>query len=544
MESVDQSPVVDGQFDDLEEGQEYLQMMTKTDSSQQKHMDQNSDTFDNDEDWSDENYMEMDEKFSECQGKDIIKHATSQTYQPVDKMLSKYYDKIHLDAYEHPSIPQHNIAQVRQMDKRMVQNKNRVKDKSDRATIEQVMDPRTRIILFKMLSRGVIKQINGVISTGKEANVYHATNQHGEDRALKIYKTSILTFKDRDRYVTGEFRFRRGYCKGNPRKMVATWAEKEMRNLTRLHQAGLPCPEPLMLRSHVLLMNFIGTDGWPAPLLKDASLSESKSRELYLECIHLLRRMYHDCKLVHADFSEYNILYQNGGLVIIDVSQSVEHDHPHALNFLRKDCNNVNEFFKKKGVAVMNLRELFEFVTDVDITDDNIDLYLEKAMRIVSARVNASDQEDCEEQHSMQNADLEEQIFKQVFIPRTLDEVQNFERDVDHVKDTGDDSHILYRSVTGMNAKLSTAKSAGLAANEDENSDSSDDDENSNFDESEDASEALSTNVICVRNMTKEEKKLHKLKVKEENREKRTNKVPKHVKKRKEKLAKLKRTKT
>lgn len=43
-----------------------------------------------------------------------------------------------------------------------------MKDKSDRATVEQVLDPRTRIILFKMLSRGIIKEINGVISTGKE----------------------------------------------------------------------------------------------------------------------------------------------------------------------------------------------------------------------------------------------------------------------------------------------------------------------------------------------------------------------------------------
>ncbi len=50
---------------------------------------------------------------------------------------------------------------------------------------------------------------------------------------FQVYKTSILVFKDRDKYVTGEFRFRHGYCRSNPRKMVRTWAEKEMRNLTR-----------------------------------------------------------------------------------------------------------------------------------------------------------------------------------------------------------------------------------------------------------------------------------------------------------------------
>lgn len=52
-------------------------------------------------------------------------------------------------------------------------------------------------------------------STGKEANVYHASTSEGEDRAVKIYKTSILVFKDRDKYVTGEYRFRHGYCKGD-----------------------------------------------------------------------------------------------------------------------------------------------------------------------------------------------------------------------------------------------------------------------------------------------------------------------------------------
>jgi len=50
---------------------------------------------------------------------------------------------------------------------------------------------------------------------------------------FQVYKTSILIFKDRDKYVSGEFRFRHGYCKHNPRKMVKTWAEKEMRNLIR-----------------------------------------------------------------------------------------------------------------------------------------------------------------------------------------------------------------------------------------------------------------------------------------------------------------------
>lgn len=65
-----------------------------------------------------------------------------------------------------------------------------------------------------------------------------------------------------------KFRYRRGYCKHNPRKMVATWAEKEMRNLLRMYQNGLPVPKPYALKGHVVVMDFIGKDGWPAPLLK------------------------------------------------------------------------------------------------------------------------------------------------------------------------------------------------------------------------------------------------------------------------------------
>jgi RIO kinase 1 len=54
-------------------------------------------------------------------------------------------------------------------------------------------------VLFKMLNRGIFSEIFGCVSTGKEANVYHACAPDGADLAIKVYKTSILVFKDRDR---------------------------------------------------------------------------------------------------------------------------------------------------------------------------------------------------------------------------------------------------------------------------------------------------------------------------------------------------------
>ena len=194
-----------------------------------------------------------------------------QHFQPNQKVLTKFSGRIHVGKYEGAERAQ-----------------GKVRDKADRATVEQVMDPRTRMILFKLLNRGFISEIDGCISTGKEANVYHCVGGSSQDSgsmAVKIYKTSILVFKDRDRYVSGEFRFRQGYGKKNPRKMVQTWAEKEMRNLARINNAGIPSPKPLLLKSHVLVMEFLGQDGWPAPRLKDAGLSASKARELYRQVI-------------------------------------------------------------------------------------------------------------------------------------------------------------------------------------------------------------------------------------------------------------------
>lgn len=90
----------------------------------------------------------------------------------------------------------------------------------------------------------------------------------------------IPPLRHRDKYVSGEFRFRHGYCKSNPRKMVRTWAEKELRNLRRLHDAGIACPQPILLRSHVLLMQFIGKRGWCALPRITPPLSPGRARTL------------------------------------------------------------------------------------------------------------------------------------------------------------------------------------------------------------------------------------------------------------------------
>ena len=87
-----------------------------------------------------------------------------------------------------------------------------------------------------------MKEIRGCVATGKEANVLEAVNSADELLAIKVYRTSILGFKDRERYVNGEWRFRSGVCYSNPRKMIKIWAEKEFRNLKRMSESGVCSP--------------------------------------------------------------------------------------------------------------------------------------------------------------------------------------------------------------------------------------------------------------------------------------------------------------
>lgn len=400
-------------------------------------------------------------------------------------------------------------------------------EKSDRATSEQVLDPRTRMILLQLLNRNILSEINGVISTGKEANVYHAASIPQDvdseelHRAIKVYKTSILVFKDRDKYVSGEFRFRSGYNKSSNRAMVKVWAEKEYRNLRRLHAAGIPCPEPIYLKAHVMVMSFLGNNkGWPAPRLRDVEFesddASTRWRDLYLDLIGYIRKMYQVCRLVHADLSEYNLLYHDQKVYLIDVSQSVEHDHPRSLEFLRMDVKNISDFFKRQGVDTLSERSVFGFVT-ISEGSTEMDGMRSALEKIYETR--GPEDEDMEAEK-----EVDDEVFRQQYIPQNLQQVHDIERDGDKIQQ-GDGQSLVYQSLL---AEKGTAKDP----------DQVDDDEEDEDDDSEEDSDAESGEFEDRDQKSrgkkfedKDAKKEHKKAVKEEKREKRKDKMPKHVKK-------------
>uniref|UniRef100_A0A0R3QPK4 Serine/threonine-protein kinase RIO1 n=1 Tax=Brugia timori TaxID=42155 RepID=A0A0R3QPK4_9BILA len=373
-----------------------------------------------------------------------------------------------------------------------------------------VMDKRTLLVLRRLLQRDIFDEIEGCISTGKEANVYHAVTRDGKSLAVKVYKTSILIFRDRDRYVNGEFRYRHGYCKHNPRKMITVWAEKEMRNLSRMYSAGLPVPKPVVVKQNVLVMDFIGADGWPATLLKDAELSHKFADAFYVELVGYMRKMYRDCRLVHADLSEYNIMVKEGKLYIID------HDHPRSLEFLRSDCSNITKFFRSKGVSVLSTRDLFLLVADPSIKTES---ELQESMNKRTFEIEADDT-----------------LFMNAFIAQKLEQVLYFERDqqiekaggeipnpfqmmISQVKSSGD------KSINEKNEFKNELKDQRESTRYHDSAGSSSSEEK----EQKDRKVAV---YIRNRDESPNTKKERKRLVKEEKRANRLTKIPKHIKKR------------
>lgn len=429
-------------------------------------------------------------------------------------------------------------------------------EKSDRATSEQVLDPRTRMLLLQILNRNIVSEINGVISTGKEANVYHAAtipqDVEGEapatvlHRAIKVYKTSIMVFKDREKYVAGEFRFKQGYNKSSNRAMVKVWAEKEFRNLRRIHAAGIPCPEPVYLKAHVLVMSFLGNNkGWPAPRLRDFEFEAetqdevaAKWRDVYIQLLGYMRILYQTCRLVHADLSEYNLLYHQGQLILIDVSQSVEHDHPRSLEFLRMDVKNVSDFFKRKNVHTLAERAVFGFVTAGGGSKDMQGMK-EAVEKLFELREQQSgDAEGADEREAA--AEMDDTVFRQQYIPQTLEQVYDIERDVEKLK-LGEGESLIYKDLLAQ----SGPKDSGAEGEEGESGGSTDEDGDEEGDEDDDSEGEVDENGEPVRRRKwdedarprgkrfedKDEKKAHKALVKEEKREQRATKMPKHLKK-------------
>jgi len=274
---------------------------------------------------------------------------------------------------------------ARKRDRKFNEFRERIKDADQFKVEASVFDDATYGAIYKLVQDGHIDAFGGPISTGKEANVYTAlaggseawssSEQSGDDSAeprdrqvaVKIYRINASDFKDMRGYLDGDPRFEG--IGSDKKKVVTAWVRKESSNLKRARRAGVRTPEPIAVERNVLVMEYLGTEEGRAKRLSEVHIENPDTA--YEVVTEYLRRLY-DAGLVHGDLSEYNIVFHEGQLYIIDLGQAVTVHHPNAEEFLERDCRNVANFFARQGVETTP-EELLAYVREYATPDDDED---------------------------------------------------------------------------------------------------------------------------------------------------------------------------
>ncbi len=233
----------------------------------------------------------------------------------------------------------------------------RVQVGEDKETLEEVFDGRTLTTVMHLLNRGRLRELQGAVKSGKESRIYRGIDMKGGDVAVKIYLTSSAIFRQgRLKYIRGDPRFKD--IPHDTRSLIDQWASKEFKNLQLAKEAGLAVPTPIYVEKNVLLMEFIGKNGVPAPHLREVPLQAASS--WYDKIVEMLQDLYNKARLVHGDLSEYNILVPDGYPMLIDFAQAVTIEHPEAREFLKRDIENLNNYFKGLNVRTRSFERMFK----------------------------------------------------------------------------------------------------------------------------------------------------------------------------------------
>lgn len=224
----------------------------------------------------------------------------------------------------------------------------RKKSREDWKTYGNVFDQFTLRTLHYLENQGYYEGITHSLKVGKEANIF--LGKHPEGYVIvKIYRLENCNFNKMQQYLVTDPRFPN--IRPQKRDMVFSWVLREYRNLLVARDAGCRVPTPLHYKNSVLLEEFIGDDLDPALQLKDVVFEDYEELEAcFQEMLYQMKLLYHKAKLVHADLSEFNILYYQKKPVLIDFSQSTSVDDPHADEYLRRDIKNIVRFFIKRGL--------------------------------------------------------------------------------------------------------------------------------------------------------------------------------------------------
>lgn len=205
-----------------------------------------------------------------------------------------------------------------------------------------------------LVQDGLVDEVIGSLKSGKEASVYVVVSR-GVTCCAKVYKeASKRSFKQAALYQEGRkvrnSRQARAMEKGSRygrREQEEAWQNAEVAALHRLRAAGVRVPNPFGYYDGVLLMEMVtNADGDPAPRLNDiVDMPADRARDYHARLIREIVRML--CAgIVHGDLSEYNVLVDADGPVVIDLPQAVDAaGNNSARQMLQRDVANMAAYF-------------------------------------------------------------------------------------------------------------------------------------------------------------------------------------------------------
>lgn len=204
-----------------------------------------------------------------------------------------------------------------------------------------------------LIDDGLVDEVVQRLMSGKEADVY-IVRCGKELRCAKVYKEAIKrSFKQAVQYQEGRkvrnSRRARAMTRGSKfgrKQQEETWQTAEVDALYRLVTANVRVPQPYDCLNGVLLMELITDDtGRVAPRLNDISMSAEQALEDHAEMMTYVIRML-SAGIVHGDLSEFNVLVDEYGPVIIDLPQAVDAAaNNNAQAMLERDVNNMSRYY-------------------------------------------------------------------------------------------------------------------------------------------------------------------------------------------------------
>ena len=234
-----------------------------------------------------------------------------------------------------------------------------------------------------LVEEGLIDSVERQLMSGKEATVY-VVRCDQEIRCAKVYKeASQRSFRQAASYQEGRkvknSRQARAMEKGTRygRKMQEeVWQNAEVDALYRLAAAGVRVPKPYICFEGVLLMELLtDANGNAAPRLNDVPLNEAMALDYHAQLLKQVVLML--CAgVVHGDLSEYNILVDAAGPVIIDLPQAIDAaGNTEAGAMLERDVNNLRNFFSvyaPKLASTQYGKEIWQLYGDGLLTPDSV----------------------------------------------------------------------------------------------------------------------------------------------------------------------------